>query len=82
MAIRRTGRGRSIDLARLDFTHIIMGHGAVAGRDWLDTFRGYVHDMVDAVRHEVAAGATLDQVKERLPGRARPRLREALLGLR
>ena len=54
-------------LARLDFTHIIMGHGAVAGRDWLDTFRGYVRDMVDAVRHEVAAGATLDQVKERLP---------------
>ena len=37
------------------------------GRDWLETFRGYVGDMVDAVRHEVAAGATLDQVKERLP---------------
>jgi len=54
-------------LARLDFTHIIMGHGAVAGRDWLETFRGYVGDMVDAVRHEVVAGATLDQVKERLP---------------
>src|SRR5580765_6675556 len=54
-------------LAQLDFTHIIMGHGAVAGRDWLDTFRGYVRDMVDAVRQEVAAGATLDQVKERLP---------------
>ena len=54
-------------LARLDFAHIIMGHGAVAGRDWLDTFRGYIRDMVDAVREEVAAGATLDQVKERLP---------------
>src|SRR5437870_2726659 len=43
-------------LAQLDFTHIIMGHGDVAGRDWLQTFRGYVHDMVDAVRAEVAAG--------------------------
>lgn len=36
-------------LARLDFTHIIMGHGDVVGRDWLKTFRAYVHDMVAAV---------------------------------
>ena len=28
-------------LAALDFTHMIMGHGEVAGRDWLETFRGY-----------------------------------------
>ena len=26
-------------LAQLDFTHIIMGHGDVVGRDWLRTFR-------------------------------------------
>ena len=37
-------------LAQLDFTHMIMGHGEVAGRDWLRTFRGYVHDVVEAVR--------------------------------
>jgi cyclase len=54
-------------LARLDFTHIIMGHGEPAGREWLATFRGYVHDMVEAVRREVAAGATLDEVKQRVP---------------
>ena len=60
------------NLARLDFTHIIMGHGAVAGRDWLETFRAYVRDMVGAVRREVAAGATLDQVKERLPAELAP----------
>src|SRR6188474_3937876 len=54
-------------LAELDFDTLIMGHGRPAGRDWLDTFRGYVRDMVDAVRREVAGGATLDQVKERLP---------------
>jgi cyclase len=53
-------------LARLDFTHIIMGHGDVAGRDWLKTFRGYVHDMVEAVRREAATGATLDEVKQRV----------------
>jgi glyoxylase-like metal-dependent hydrolase (beta-lactamase superfamily II) len=54
-------------LAQLDFTHMIMGHGEVAGRDWLMTFRSYVHDMVEAVRTDVARGATLDEVKARVP---------------
>jgi cyclase len=53
-------------LAQLDFTHLIMGHGEVAGRDWLRTFRGYIHDMVEAVRREIATGATLDEVKDRV----------------
>src|SRR5205823_8296908 len=38
----------------------------ISGRDWLRTFRGYVHDMVEAVRREAAAGATLDEVKQRV----------------
>jgi cyclase len=59
-------------LAQLDFTHIIMGHGDVAGRDWLRTFRAYVHDMVEAVREEVASGATLDEAKQRVPPRLAP----------
>ena len=59
-------------LAQLDFTHIIMGHGEVAGRDWLRAFRSYVHDMVEAVRHEVAAGATLDEVKPRVTAKLAP----------
>src|SRR5213594_5177240 len=54
-------------LAELDFTHIIMGHGEVAGRDWLRTFRGYVHDMVEAVRAEVMRGATLEEAQRRVP---------------
>jgi glyoxylase-like metal-dependent hydrolase (beta-lactamase superfamily II) len=59
-------------LAQLDFTHIIMGHGDVAGRDWLRAFRAYVHDMVEAVRQEVAAGATLDEVKQRVTAKLAP----------
>ena len=59
-------------LAQLDFTHIIMGHGEVAGRDWLRTFRGYVSDMVEAVRREVATGATLDEVKQRVTAALAP----------
>jgi cyclase len=59
-------------LAQLDFTHIIMGHGDVTGRDWLRVFRGYVHDMVEAVREEVARGATLDEVKQRVTAKLAP----------
>jgi glyoxylase-like metal-dependent hydrolase (beta-lactamase superfamily II) len=59
-------------LAQLDFTHIIMGHGDVAGRDWLQTFRGYVRDMVEAVRQEAATGATLDEVKQRVTAKLAP----------
>ena len=64
-------------LAQLDFTHMIMGHGEVAGRDWLMTFRSYVHDMVDAVRAEVARGATLDEVKARVPDQLAGRYEKA-----
>jgi len=59
-------------LAQLDFTRIIMGHGEVVGRDWLRTFRGYVADMVEAVRQEVATGATLDEVKQRVTAKLAP----------
>ena len=60
-------------LAELDFTHIIMGHGNVTGREWLGTFRSYVHDMVEAVRQEAASGATLDEVKQRVTAKLAPR---------
>jgi glyoxylase-like metal-dependent hydrolase (beta-lactamase superfamily II) len=59
-------------LAQLDFTHIVMGHGDVAGREWLRTFRSYVHDLVEAVRAEVATGATLEEVKQRVPAKLAP----------
>jgi len=46
---------------------MIMGHGEVAGRDWLRTFRGYVHHMVEAVRTEALRGATLEEAQRRVP---------------
>jgi glyoxylase-like metal-dependent hydrolase (beta-lactamase superfamily II) len=59
-------------LGQLDFTHIIMGHGSVTRREWLGTFRSYVHDMVEAVRQEAATGATLDEVKQRVVAKLAP----------
>jgi len=64
---------RTLDrLERLDFTTMLMGHGEPAGREWLSVFRGYVHDLVEAVRREAAAGATLDEVKRRVPDALAP----------
>jgi glyoxylase-like metal-dependent hydrolase (beta-lactamase superfamily II) len=64
-------------LAQLDFTTLILGHGEPAGRDWLATFRGYVHDMVEGVRREVAAGATLDETRQRVVAALAPTYEKA-----
>jgi glyoxylase-like metal-dependent hydrolase (beta-lactamase superfamily II) len=59
-------------LAELEWDTLIMGHGEPAGRDWLRTFRGYIHDMLGAVREEAATGASLDEVKQRVTARLAP----------
>ena len=64
-------------LAELDWDTLIMGHGEPAGRDWLRTFRGYIHDMVETVREEAATGATLDEVKQRVTTRLAPTYEKA-----
>jgi cyclase len=64
---------RTVDrLAQLDFTHIIMGHGDVARRDWLGTFRNYLRDLVDAVRQQMADGAPLAEVQQRVVTKLAP----------
>jgi glyoxylase-like metal-dependent hydrolase (beta-lactamase superfamily II) len=68
-------------LAQLDFTHIIMGHGEVVGREWLKFFRGYVHDLVEAVRREAAAGASLEQSRTRVIEALAPTYEKALSGV-
>ncbi|MBI4013203.1 MAG: MBL fold metallo-hydrolase [Candidatus Rokubacteria bacterium] len=64
-------------LERLEFTTMLMGHGEPAGKEWLAVFRGYVEDLVEAVRREAAAGATLDEVKQRVPDRLAPAYEQA-----
>jgi glyoxylase-like metal-dependent hydrolase (beta-lactamase superfamily II) len=69
---------RTLDrLERLDFDQMLMGHGEPAGKEWLRVFRGYVSDLVDAVRREAAAGATLDEVKRRVPDALAPAYEQA-----
>ena len=65
-------------LEQLDFDRMILGHGQVAGRDWLRTFRSYVEELVEAVRREVWAGATLEETKDRVRGALAPKYEAAL----
>ena len=53
-------------LEALDFDRMLMGHGQPADREWLRFFRSYVEDLVEAVRREAAAGATLEETKTRV----------------
>ncbi|MGH7398504.1 MAG: MBL fold metallo-hydrolase [Candidatus Rokuibacteriota bacterium] len=69
-------------LAELPWDTLIMGHGEPAGRDWLRTFRGYIHDMVEAVREEAASGGSLDEVKQRVTARLAPTYEAAFAAYR
>lgn len=74
---------RTLDrLAELAWDTLIMGHGEPAGRDWLRTFRGYIHDMVEAVREEAATGASLAEVKPRVTARLAPTYESAFAAYR
>ena len=54
-------------LEKLDFTHIIPGHGEVQPKSQLTFFRGYLTDLIGAVKKAAADGATVDEMKAKLP---------------
>jgi cyclase len=54
-------------LEKLDFTHIIPGHGEVVPKSQVAFFRGYLTDLVGGVKKAAADGASLDEIKAKLP---------------
>ena len=60
-------------LERFDFTRIIPGHGEVAPREHLAFFRGYLSDLIAAVRQAAADGAGLAEMQKVLPDRLAPK---------
>jgi len=52
------------EVEKLDFTHMILGHGEVAPKDHLKFFRGYLIDLIAAVKKAAGEGATLDEMKK------------------
>lgn len=54
------------ELEKLDFTHMILGHGEPAPKSHLTFFRGYLSDLIAAVKKAAAEGATLDAMKTKI----------------
>jgi cyclase len=60
-------------LERFDFTRVIPGHGDVVSRDHLPFFRGYLSDLVRAVKSAAAAGAGLEEMKKGIADQLAPK---------
>jgi glyoxylase-like metal-dependent hydrolase (beta-lactamase superfamily II) len=51
-------------LDKVDFTHMILGHGDVATKAHLTFFRGYLTDLITAVKKAAADGASLEEMQK------------------
>src|SRR5262245_9787134 len=60
-------------LEKLDFTHIVPGHGEVVTKDHLVFFRGYLVDLIAAVKKSAADGASLDDMKKAVGDQLAPK---------
>ncbi len=61
---------RTLDaLEQFDFTKIIPGHGGVMPKEHIAFFRGYMADLIAAIKAAHADGASLDEMKRTLPDR-------------
>ena len=56
-------------LEKYDFDKIIPGHGGVMPKEQLTFFRGYMADLIAAIKSARADGASLDEMKKTLPDR-------------
>jgi glyoxylase-like metal-dependent hydrolase (beta-lactamase superfamily II) len=65
-------------LEGFDFTRIIPGHGDVAPREHLAFFRGYLGDLIAAVRQAAADGADLVEMKKGVADRLAPKYERAM----
>ncbi|PYO53784.1 MAG: hypothetical protein DMD83_23680 [Candidatus Rokuibacteriota bacterium] len=60
-------------LEQLDFTRIIPGHGVVLPKSHLTFFRGYLSDLIAAVKKAAADGASLDEMKKAVGDQLAPK---------
>jgi cyclase len=54
-------------LEKVDFTHMILGHGEVATKEHLTFFKGYLTDLIAAVKKAAADGGTLEEMQKVIP---------------
>lgn len=67
-------------LDKLDFDHIVGGHGSVKPRSHLRFFRNYLADLIAAVRAARGRGETLDQAKKSVTAALAPNYEEGMDG--
>jgi len=67
-------------LGRLDFDHIIGGHGTVKPKSHLTFFRNYLADLIAETRKAVAKDETLAQAQQSVAAALRPRYEEGMAG--
>ncbi len=60
-------------LEKLDFDHVIGGHGPVKPKSHLRFFRNYLADLIEEVRRARARGEGLDQAKVSVAAALKPR---------
>jgi glyoxylase-like metal-dependent hydrolase (beta-lactamase superfamily II) len=65
-------------LEKLDIVQIIPGHGEPAPRAHLAFFRGYLTDLVAAVKSAAAGGATLDEMKTKVADQLAPKYEKGM----
>src|SRR5262245_25145777 len=65
-------------LGQYDFNHMILGHGQPATKDHLTFFRGYLVDLVAAVKKAAADGASLDEMKKTVADQLAPKYEQGM----
>ena len=65
-------------LDQFDFTHIIPGHGEVLPKAHLSFFRGYLTDLIAAVKQAAAAGASLEEMQKKLADDLAPKYEQGM----
>jgi glyoxylase-like metal-dependent hydrolase (beta-lactamase superfamily II) len=60
-------------LERFDFTRAVPGHGDVMPKEQLAFFRGYLGDLIGAVKGAAKDGASLEEMKKTLADRLAPK---------
>jgi glyoxylase-like metal-dependent hydrolase (beta-lactamase superfamily II) len=61
------------ELAKLDFEHVIGGHGAVSNRQIIAALRNYLTDLIAAVKVEVKKGSSLEATRKTVLERLVPK---------
>ena len=65
-------------LEKFDFIQIIPGHGDVMSKDHLAFFRGYLMDLINAVKKANAAGASLDEMIKAIADQLSPKYEQGM----